>query len=746
MHPTPLRHTLQAANRQSIDSLSRGRINGTVEKKNDNENYVIKSSSGTFSVKIKNGELSEGDNVVLSFTSSGIRLEKAGRQFDNVVLSAQDEYTGAASSGEKFRMLFTSFKESIQTGNESAILKNASAMLDLIKNSEPGSIDILQLRSLVDEATKLLAQRNNSSDPLSKVLTELINTISSALTSAQETGTVFSRILQPADNLMAGLFSPGTLSEALSLLNIKKDSGDTEDMLRAIFDKYGKIILKISGSVSSGFLATALTGENLSQEIKSIIAGFKSPMLQSLPPEALRTVLDANRYVSESSLNDLDNLVQEMTSRFPKERAGSRSAAVMSAAGWLSGSLDMIKTGVSIAAQAPTHEAGIIPDEISKLRNLIQQSALRIQSGYTDGGITEEMFSANSREKIIPLSVSNLGLDLESSLLKSGGPVHDGIKSQLLSIANRTVAIDSFQIQADMLKVRNAIDDSLRATADTIDRINKISSSGKNISDINKAIGNENAPLLDKLLQLRDVLKTLSDAGVIQSDLSKQLENLMKVPAAKPELTYNTLTEIRTVLGLIAQNIDNRNIQTDRNSVNSVPEQAPDTELQKMQHEMQAELQLKIRHSAETALNRLESLQLLARQLPTTEGEQQMLALPMKIADEWTEVNIRFIKKDDTKGKKKAAGSNFTVYLNLSPKNLGNVSVKMDYVLKKSLRISMEIEQDSTRNFFNKFSDQIKNAIAKLGLPVFSIDIRKLTEKNSISEKSSVEQLIDVKV
>ena len=168
-------------------------------------------------------------------------------------------------------------------------------------------------------------------------------------------------------------------------------------------------------------------------------------------------------------------------------------------------------------------------------------------------------------------------------------------------------------------------------------------------------------------------------------------------------------------------------------------ENGPDAELSSGMRQM-------VRQSVDSLLNRLESLQLLARQVNTSSGEQQILALPMKIGGEWTEVNIRFLKKRQAE-KTTQKQNHFSVYLNVAPSMLGAISVNMEYELKKELRLQIEFENNDTKVWFSRNSDSLRQALRELNLPLTQFEIRPAKNKSEPDIVQEIsESAIDLKV
>lgn len=110
------------------------------------------------------------------------------------------------------------------------------------------------------------------------------------------------------------------------------------------------------------------------------------------------------------------------------------------------------------------------------------------------------------------------------------------------------------------------------------------------------------------------------------------------------------------------------------------------------------------------------------------------MALPMKIGGEWTEVNIRFIKKKEGRDKK-SKQNHFSVYLNVSPSQLGAISVKLEYELKKSMCLDIEFEKRESRSWFSRNSESLRKALSKLDLPQVRMIIHQVRTKEQKREQ-----------
>jgi hypothetical protein len=157
--------------------------------------------------------------------------------------------------------------------------------------------------------------------------------------------------------------------------------------------------------------------------------------------------------------------------------------------------------------------------------------------------------------------------------------------------------------------------------------------------------------------------------------------------------------------------------------------------------------QRQISQALTNAINRLESLQLLARQVPTNEGFQQIIALPIKVGDQWTDVNIRLLRQKKRKNAKD--GSRFSVFLDVAPKSLGALHVHLEYQVKKQLQLSVEFERKSTRDWFAGHRKEIHDALSATGISVGHVHLtmgRKKTSSKVRSETGASDKVIDIQV
>jgi hypothetical protein len=126
-----------------------------------------------------------------------------------------------------------------------------------------------------------------------------------------------------------------------------------------------------------------------------------------------------------------------------------------------------------------------------------------------------------------------------------------------------------------------------------------------------------------------------------------------------------------------------------------------------------------VRAHALTAAGGLENLQLLAAQTRGLDDvRQQVFALPVKMGQEWTEVQVKFIKgrKKGSDGKD-GGEKHVSVYLNVAPSALGEVAAHFDFHPPASLKLSCQFEKPEAARWFKDQAGAIRDTLSLAGLP-----------------------------
>ena len=718
---------IQTVSQTLPKSSSTMSVTGVIEKTADKNQLLLKTATGTIPLNVESNRFSNGDPVTLTFQNGSFRLEKSGEKIDNIEID-KDTFLRNTAPAVRLSDILEHVKQSVVSGNSSLISESVKTALDII-NDKPvhSGIDKTLLTATVKAIDIRLEQPGTLSKDAIDSLIKLRNALQTIILIKPEL-TMPSFGLAAATSLKNGihLIPINTLS---AFIDNNSNSQDVKKQFNSFRDISGNIAVRVSGDTQNKII-TPLPGSSLQREFQSVITSMKSSLLQSIPLESLDTLLSQKGSVDLDTLTKLDNQLIAISSRFSSERAGSRTAAVAVISSWLSQSIDNIDS-TALPLKFPPALPQSLQNDIELIDALLQKSTTTTFTKLPSTGITETMLAKEARPDALPQSFSKLGFDNESQMLRNN-TVSSTIKTELLKLLPGDIDNNQFQDQ-------KAATNLLAAAA----RFNNLIESIESNSKLTKHVQQSG---IAQLTTLKEQLSATMSSLPLQT-ITDNIDKIIKLLGAFNGNSSELATLLKDKAGALFKFLTTRLPGAPDETIQQKDKLPSEQYTQSSQNQTAAETMLKIRGTIESAINKLESLQLLARQIPLADGsQQQILALPMKIGDEWTELNVRFLKKESNPKKKKTSGASFTVQINLAPANLGTVSVKMDYLVKKSLKITMDFEKDVTRNFFQKNNAAIKNAISKLGLPVFSVDIKKTTEKSAAQDEIVLEQLIDVKV
>ncbi|MCL2688507.1 MAG: hypothetical protein FWE57_01495 [Chitinispirillia bacterium] len=275
---------------------------------------------------------------------------------------------------------------------------------------------------------------------------------------------------------------------------------------------------------------------------------------------------------------------------------------------------------------------------------------------------------------------SSLDLQNRISLLESSN-----INERLL-LANRQ-SIDSFRLDLMM--------DVSRALQEIFSAVKELNTTTSHLPE-NLRLSPETETAL------RNIVQTLEQKTYESSEmLTEKLKFVLK--------------ELTSMQGENTRALEQQNAQ----SQNVKPEstQSP----QQNAHTLGSDI---LRSAIQNAARGLETLQLLSAQTRGAgDTQQQIVALPVKIGEEWTEVHVKFLK-DRKDSKKKNSDGHVSVYLNVAPSTLGEVGAHLDFYPPANLKISFQFERAGTKKWFIDQSSQIREALSEAGLPGTVLEFR----------------------
>lgn len=269
--------------------------------------------------------------------------------------------------------------------------------------------------------------------------------------------------------------------------------------------------------------------------------------------------------------------------------------------------------------------------------------------------------------------------------------------------------------QETMQALSETLDRHWRATAETVRNMVRV------------AVDDVRAMVRQVAEELGRIMPPGTPAGELHRNTEELVEQLLaRLASGSRERIEQATQEIQRVLSESARELDTR-IQQHMRSADSILPGARrelDSLIQDAARDLEEISSRSIRTAAATstedlarqvqnALHRLESLQILARPTQVSEGQQQIVAFPMRVADEWTEVTIRLIRrrarqKSDSKGK-------YSVVVSVSPRTTGNISAHMMYTPNRDLGVSVDFERESSRLWFERNRAPFTHALREIG-------------------------------
>jgi hypothetical protein len=130
------------------------------------------------------------------------------------------------------------------------------------------------------------------------------------------------------------------------------------------------------------------------------------------------------------------------------------------------------------------------------------------------------------------------------------------------------------------------------------------------------------------------------------------------------------------------------------------------------------------RRLVESALDRIDSMQISAKPTITADARQQIVIVPMNIDGEWNDVIVKFVK-DKAAGGKKGAKKNIAITINVAPTFLGEITAAINFKGTSDCSLRMTFDNDQTFSWFKANEQGFSDAFAKLGLNGLKIDMQK---------------------
>lgn len=727
---------------------------GTVLLDPNSQTISIKAGSELITAKYMGTALQSGDSIRYTLLNDILLIEKIPikDQADRSDSFIKQQPTDLNRIAHQIDSLLTEVSQSVLSDKTK---QDAFSILESLAGLS-AKVDpvLIQEISLILQTNGEL--NSDSTEKLKNLLLQIKRVISTPY---------LSRFFElPTQSLPGDIYNFETLEDLLSSSQLSK----------AIFSQIGTSAKSIDCQYIRIFpcgdkaIAAMISTDELQQELKSLIGNFVSPQMRSVPVSTLQTIINSRDQLNLQTLNTIDELLASMPNI---KRTGSESVQHSTLTQWLLTSIDHQSILPELVNRYPSTATSII--------STIEDNPSIFPSSE-NFGITEKLLSTIAvKEDLIPLIIERLGFNFEHKISEPGFDLRDkhSLKESILNKINDSVmnaALPSDSVKTSISKYPLLHLDNI---------CNELSVILENLTgDNHSALETKRIvqPLYDSLSQLEHLRKNYSHSNFeatgidkkfengFQKDLNDKLISLLSDLVKNIRLFQNTfqtagesnssslydLFMLGQKLGkFIEHYIDYRNtddfdpqkLLMTRNTTESDPLPKTVSTWSAMLKDSPHPDQLS-KPFLDSLLNRLESLQLLNRPISTVDGTQQVLALPMNVGGEWTEVNIRLVKKRSSP-KKKVHKNFYKVEINLAPSKLGAINVRIEYEFKKRFNLRISFDRNQTLEWFSKNRTSFGKSLCNLGLPLVDFQLQSEVRKRCETENTALSNnVFDVKV
>lgn len=572
----------------------------------------------------------------------------------------------------------------------------------------------------------------------------------------------------PVNNLPDAIYKSDSATDLLSSLQL---SGDLFSKLNNIIEENNYRYFRVL-PCGTGSLMSLISTENLYQELKFLTGKFTSPQMQSIPLNVWESILNSKNQLNLDLLNTIDASLTSMQIGNSSRRAGSESAQHSTLTQWLLTAIDH---------QSILHEMiKRYPATVTSIISTIQENS-PLLSDAENFGITEDVLNTiKNKEELIPLIIKRLGYDFDHRLsesefeLKKQTSLKKTILCKLSDHAVKTFSTsDTSQHISDTTQFR-AIDDlcediseilknlpdffrteqelkrNVQSLDDSIQQIKKTMENGVKTNENIRDPENKLLTEPELMIEFSSLFSNLqNNITVLQNSLQTTRENfspdlfayLIKLCQKTRRSMENLIVDDGDIFMPNALDMKST-ASVSANSENAFPKQVLSEKPLFADTAVSNQLSKPV---IDSLLNHFESLQLLGRTVSTSDGTQQVLALPMNVNGEWTEVNIRLLKRKNNSQRKKQ--SIYKVDLDVAPSRLGSISVQMEYELKKRFNLKISFNKNHTLEWFSKNRESLSKSLSSLGLPLVSFLLQSEVSRKCESESPIISDAsFDVKI
>lgn len=741
-------------NPKVVQQQGSGRIALTAQKDifrliTENEQYTIIAQGHTFS---------DGDEVNFEFVDGSVFLTRKISPSEGKVVAQtfHDELVLQPSPDIKvlIKTLESLLKEiESQTEDQSEILSAAllRQLTGRIKEQITGE-QAEQLQQIVD----LLNEKGGSGNlkEIEVRIRDLVNQLNTVTIQVKPPVSLLSMcpglITFPDQNITDGIYQFQDKDSLLCFLGNQTELSSWDGLFSSIVENEGILSLRIANAGTTSAGAFLVTSQALEDQMRSLICSVAPEILQKIPLETFLKFCNVNGQIDTEfitllagAINNSESTVVNVSGRggsdallqwlhlFNQKRdmAGIIASRLpgMKGTDLLRGVLDVMEK-CNVMPGLNLNGVGIVPgagkDALAQIESVLQKMGITTESRMAQG----VMPAGSVKTELYRLLGSQMGDEVVTT---AGSNVKGtfGINTSSDVIQD----IRSFQvlIRQELAHIRNvaqpqelALITVLSKTVDSVEMLLRSCGESQSI----QLLSSVPMDLRERLAILMTALETViqpkeSMAGVLPqklNDIASVLDLLGQISRIVPGLeTFREhIDEIKAGIQslLNAKEIGQHHTEiTENKNHDHLPDNAETGRLADGLNRSVLSSGVEIPFTSpqkmvEQLINRIESMQLLARQVNVPDGTSQILELPVKIGNEWTDVTLQFVKKRTGK-KGNDSQKHFTVQLDTSPSRLGQIRAVLDYEKGKNLSITMEFERKEVTAWFVRNQEQIRKSL-----------------------------------
>jgi hypothetical protein len=759
---------------------------GIVEKTNKDGTVVIASGTARMTVQLTSGSLSDGDSVSFRFLGSDVLIAKIGTSALKEQ-SVHDDILDFFPRQNRNSMddMLKNLAESIRNepySEYSGKLAGAVALLERklpSADSETGNL----LREFIRYSSKIISDQSAADGSYAGKCSEMLDKISSSMQANPVSSMSFT--LPDADSDSEGFYYFKDISQALSWTKANGADINTENagnMTKALGNS--PVIIQVS-CINNVVQCSLMTPDQAALTLQAFINNdITSSLSDELTPDILINVMFQRGFIPVNKITAMDSffpakglesvLIGATDAVSLQSINQAATTAVRKPDAIIEQFINIVcDTEIQtdkLSALIPVAKPSVIPEMFENI--IIKNPSIQTLNTSTFT-INDTNIKNSAAENTIPSIFRGIGLDLESRLECSDSAqdsnwAAQALKPSLLSAINGNPAGSVATAMTPLQKttseliwqirqlLTNITADGLKNTADNIISISKNLNTG--IEEWTKAADNiviqsirhNNGLPNDEpgtgsqpasfnpetSSHLTDRIDTLTRAAVRQMFLQVEsyLNNIncqaLKLSAYTDKQAMSDDNNIDVILQTIKDSVAQaeRNIRgipwrIDRVVIEAsrLAEMTTDTTAGSAKNSEALK-------NIEALLNKVESVQLLAKPVSTLQGEQQVVMLPMKIDGKWNDVMIKFLKYGKKSNSGRHAG-NISVTIDVAPAFLGEINSVLEYSNGKDLRINMNFAAEHTRNWFESNRKEFTEAIEKNDFRSLQISMKMIRQK-----------------